>query len=1316
MIFWIRYHSNDFVDLKLVGLQFWQLHFNRNPQHKSAVAACRARDIKAVRNARFGSRFKSQLPFSCGIYKQTAVTLRKCHPRRPETVRLVEEAIERDYDLLRSEIKHPSIAMLMAACYTKTMVNHMILVLEPCDFTLNYFIHQMVSVSILPPLTIDRFNTHTHLHHYQPQNGSISVPDAITLVHQIASATQYLHEFGVIHSNISSHCVLICKRHDVRLNAKLSSFELATAVHAEPIRQAINKRYSQTLSVISDASDEATAAAAAAPATTSAAESSRGGGTYAFVKPRRKWLHDKYREKSKQPIPIDDSTDAATDHSYLTIPSEYLAYHTNYRRHLSLFNYQAPELMQRHDGPDFVYPTIGADVYGLTLMLWELLNEAVPYVVYSAATLAAQFARGERNLLPQLQQHRSRSFGELLTAGLTHEPSQRRLSMMQLLQRLREASDQYDRLESVLDSSAEETLSGALAEEVVADVHGDPMPMPPPQAEQRRSQSSTSPEPIGMKPTAQQEQCFTTLAQSRSQHPSTWSALNKSTSSSLFDVQLHADPCGGRTSTIKRRKAISRTAHANGQSSTAALASHLCDEAIGTQTDSALGSTADELDEARVFDTNVNVADDAAKDDDVFHRSLCTKLQLTVDKSRFLNELLDDESNAHGDHIEERASKSLGNIVEGSASTSERQALNRTAQPCTLERFMTPTHNSSSESSYRFEIDSVTLPKTPIARENTIRRYSWLTEQQLKIADDNEEAITTVNVEERRKLFDRTATLPSSAGNQSDACPTGGDSVVIEHYISPAKASPTTTRNVSIKIIHSRVTPSPTAAAPAVESTAASMNNSQAYSWRFGANRASTKSGEKSLPTEPADDHVEFVGVRRPTRLSYTESQLRQERPQTAAADAEQLPALPTVPPPSLLASEYSSRNLSDEFNALAAAATATTASRTGIDNVTQDFQKIIRDMEALSRNNTLSGGGANKETAAAVVRSTEPNAAKRKTPDCIAVTASTETSSADQDVQQRTPIKETIMQFENWLALNKTQSPFNNTTTACDRSRSMRFAAQAQRDSPVMTSADMAVSTSTPANTSMAGAQPQPQPQHRRRHRTNGPATSESSGTDSAETYSDDIATPMRSATVARLIAASPASDSNSTGPAGYVTPVVERARKHQKTTVIKRTVVTESIVSSVADGGASSSMASPLPSAPMSSRCSQTNRRKQHTTQVRLNMTTRRQSVDGGLMTQNLVKRWALQRSQEHAVRHSICGDVGSNNGASGNDRGVDTPDLESSLLATLKRLRAIPTADELISGLVEKLCAGCSEVVEGHEQLRSECWCEQFEHDLN
>lgn len=33
----------------------------------------------------------------------------------------------------------------MAACYNKKLINHMILVMEPCEFTYNYFLHQLVT-------------------------------------------------------------------------------------------------------------------------------------------------------------------------------------------------------------------------------------------------------------------------------------------------------------------------------------------------------------------------------------------------------------------------------------------------------------------------------------------------------------------------------------------------------------------------------------------------------------------------------------------------------------------------------------------------------------------------------------------------------------------------------------------------------------------------------------------------------------------------------------------------------------------------------------------------------------------------------------------------------------------------------------------------------------------------------------------------------------------------------------------------------------------------------------------------------------------
>lgn len=73
-------------------------------KYRSTVALCKPKDIRYTRNSSFGNRLPSQLEFSCGSYRRTNVTLRKCNPRIPEAVRLVEEAIEKDYNVLRRSV------------------------------------------------------------------------------------------------------------------------------------------------------------------------------------------------------------------------------------------------------------------------------------------------------------------------------------------------------------------------------------------------------------------------------------------------------------------------------------------------------------------------------------------------------------------------------------------------------------------------------------------------------------------------------------------------------------------------------------------------------------------------------------------------------------------------------------------------------------------------------------------------------------------------------------------------------------------------------------------------------------------------------------------------------------------------------------------------------------------------------------------------------------------------------------------------------------------------------------------------------------
>lgn len=62
---------------------------------------CKPKEIKTTSQFKFGHRFPNELEFSCATYRQNSVTIRKCNTYQPETVRLAEEAIERDYAILK---------------------------------------------------------------------------------------------------------------------------------------------------------------------------------------------------------------------------------------------------------------------------------------------------------------------------------------------------------------------------------------------------------------------------------------------------------------------------------------------------------------------------------------------------------------------------------------------------------------------------------------------------------------------------------------------------------------------------------------------------------------------------------------------------------------------------------------------------------------------------------------------------------------------------------------------------------------------------------------------------------------------------------------------------------------------------------------------------------------------------------------------------------------------------------------------------------------------------------------------------------------
>ncbi|XP_037041374.1 uncharacterized protein LOC119078054 [Bradysia coprophila] len=381
----IEDNSNRDVLSELDSLEKWSQNIPHRslPAHEPPIDTivhiikCKPREIKPKRSI-LRNTISLPLHFSSGFFRKTPVALRTCCPRDSASVGLVEEAIERDYDIL-NKVKHSNIILLMAASFQKKSLEHMTLVLEPVDYTLNYFIHQM--------------------------DTTLSLVESISTVQQIASAALYLQECGYIHSNISSHNIL------VRENpwcVKLSSFELTTEVDFVDTKAELMIKYRHKLSSFNNQCTDTPKYATIGNATAS--------------------LKDRYRQMSKL-LPILKCS-PNTQHKYLSMISRHLIYDTNYRQHLSLHNFQAPELLTTK--LQFVFPTTKTDVYSLCLLLWEMLNSCVPFVVYSKLDMERMIENKKLNL-PFFEQERCQPFKDVLKIGLSINPENRTIDVQQLI-------------------------------------------------------------------------------------------------------------------------------------------------------------------------------------------------------------------------------------------------------------------------------------------------------------------------------------------------------------------------------------------------------------------------------------------------------------------------------------------------------------------------------------------------------------------------------------------------------------------------------------------------------------------------------------------------------------------------------------------------------------------------------------------------------------------------------------------------------------------------------------------------------------------
>lgn len=216
-----------------------------------------------------------------------------------------------------------------------------------------------------------------------------------------------MHECGFVHSNISSFCILI--RRLPSFSAKLSCFELATEVEcSDEFKKDIQNTYKEDNYVLPDDMNKLSE-------------------YVLLLRNSQKNLKDKYRYQSQERSRARDYHDEYESCDFSKVQRTHLAYNTNYRRKFSLHNYQAPEILKSQEA--FVFPSKLSDVYSISLLLWEILNNSIPYVIFNAIELEKLYTSRKiqltNNLLPSVEQHRCYYFDKLLNFGLQVIPVKR---------------------------------------------------------------------------------------------------------------------------------------------------------------------------------------------------------------------------------------------------------------------------------------------------------------------------------------------------------------------------------------------------------------------------------------------------------------------------------------------------------------------------------------------------------------------------------------------------------------------------------------------------------------------------------------------------------------------------------------------------------------------------------------------------------------------------------------------------------------------------------------------------------------------------
>lgn len=571
------------------------------------------------------------------------------------------------------------------------------------------------------------------------QNIPLDLTEVVIVLKRIAGAVSYLHEFGICHSNISSHAILVGKN---VTEVKLSSFELAVPYKSD-IKNEVEFKTKQTSKQTSK------------PVPSIRQKHS----------PKQSLSSEQKIERYKKLTTAVITNADAPDINYSVpfireISTKYFPYCIEYRRKLSLFNYQAPELLSQTE--PFVFPMKQSDIYALALLLWELLNQCIPFVIYDEVKLDELLKTNyPLKFLPIVEEERCQRFHEILERGLKREPATR-IDLDKMIRKL----------------SAIETEIQREHEKSQSEVKCCCMKMPNGRNTQRRSMSEEKPkdDPIEkVTPDKSTSKLFSIITSpkpspvtvlSMNSAEKNVSPLNNVTNNTFYRSILDFnkllsprrdtnDDTYQRSSTLKKRKKVTQVNRSKRN----------VKDLFGDEESNANGHNDDEhkttLVNRRDSD-KFNELPSSGRPSNEFNNALTKSA---------INKVLD-YTNEEKSLTEVSAERPVKKNIEPFGPKEVTEDLN--------EPDLRPTNINNS--SYQFVIDDYELPQELIARNNKIRRCTWLSSDHVNMSMQGPLSAATSSMQIKG---DDVSTLPTL--NESND--------------SSKKL------NVSIKIVHKQVTP-----------------------------------------------------------------------------------------------------------------------------------------------------------------------------------------------------------------------------------------------------------------------------------------------------------------------------------------------------------------------------------------------------------------------------------------------------------------------------------------------------------------------------